>query len=210
MSPISLFFNQKPIEVRSNTDYIVDFENLKSVSRQELTFHLTDDFFALSDEFSIKNGDVDVKVLLEKISFGHFLLSFEIEGELIVPCDRCLDDVEVYVETEETFKVRYVMDVQIGNEIFSSSEQDDEFDFTLPDGETKLDLTWTMYELIELAIPLQHIHSDGECNLEMEQILLEHLAVLPGEEDGDAECSDTDTQSTDPRWDALKKISNNN
>ena len=31
----------------------------------------------------------------------------------------------------------------------------------------KLDLDWTIYEIIETSLPLQRVHPEGECNEDM-------------------------------------------
>lgn len=190
--------------------YTIDFESLQSSNRIEKRIHLDKSFFSMYDEFVINDGDVDIDVVVDKISFGHFSVSFDIYGDVVLPCDRCLEDMEEYIETEGIFKVRYGMDIQLGNEIISTTEDSDgEYDYTLPDGVTTLDMSWAIYELIELAIPLQHIHPDGECNPDMEDLLQQHIAMLPGGEDEVAEDPEEE-DTTDPRWDALKKILNNN
>lgn len=40
-----------------------------------------------------------------KKTMGIYVLNFHIEGSVVVPCDRCLDDMELPVETDDTLKV---------------------------------------------------------------------------------------------------------
>lgn len=189
--------------------YIIDFEDVAKQGSLLKTYHLDKEFFSGFEGSIVTDGDIEVNITVNSLSYGHFGLLIEVDGDIILPCDRCLDDLEVYIESEDELKVRYGIDIRIGDEIISSSEVSDEYDFTLPEGDTTLDLSEVIFELVELAIPLQYIHPEGECNQDMELILQEHLAVLPGEEDGGPESSEDD-QDTDPRWDALKGILNNN
>lgn len=190
-------------------DYIIDFNTLaEEQSDLSLSYHLTNEFFSQYEEFPIIGGDVDVQVDVHKVSFGHFILNIELSGSIEIPCDRCLDPMTVEIESEGELKVRYGMDIQMGGETYSTiDDESSEYDFTLMSNDTTLDLSWSLYELVELALPLQNIHPEGECNTNMEDLLQEHIALLPGEVEGD---SDDSEEVTDPRWDALKNILNNN
>ena len=42
-----------------------------------------------------------------------------------------------------------------------------------------LDLSWLLYELIEISLPIVHSHQPGECNPQMEELLRSHLCVQP-------------------------------
>jgi uncharacterized metal-binding protein YceD (DUF177 family) len=72
---------------------------------------------------------------------------------------------------------------------------------TLPRDEDELDLRQYLYEYIHLALPIQRIHPDdakGEstCDPSMLLKLKEHLVV--------------EEIKSDPRWDELKKLINDN
>lgn len=190
-------------------DYIIDFNSLSGdQNKVSLSYHLTKDFFSQYDEFPIIGGDVQVQLEVNRISFGHFILNIELFGTVETPCDRCLDPLTVNIESKGELKVRYGMDIQMGGETYSTiDDESSEYDFTLMSNDTTLDLSWSLYELVELALPLQNIHPEGECNSNMEDLLQEHIALLPGEVEGD---SDDSEEITDPRWDALKNILNNN
>ena len=74
-----------------------------------------------------------------------------------------------------------------------------------------------IYDTVALAIPIKHVHPAGKCNRAMSAILKKHRA-RPGDEDADLENelidemddladSEPDEPATDPRWDALRKLS---
>ena len=77
--------------------------------------------------------------------------------------------------------------------------------------EGRVNLAWFLYEFIALAIPMKHVHEPGKCNRTMAAKLRKHAAYSP--EDAD-EAIDEDEEtgrdeadvSTDPRWDALRQL----
>ncbi|MBR1630562.1 MAG: DUF177 domain-containing protein [Paludibacteraceae bacterium] len=114
-------------------------------------------------------------------------MSYSTSGTVIIPCDRCLDDMEQHVEGNDDIVVRF------GN------EQDTSDDLVIIDERIgMIDLSWLIYEQIALAIPIQHTHNDGQCNPGMTAYIIND------------ETQNTEDQTTDPRWDKLKTILNNN
>ena len=79
-----------------------------------------------------------------------------------------------------------------------SADTEDDDVVMVDDEEGILDLSWLIYELIVLAIPIKHVHAPGKCNSVMTQ-KLEELSgtVRSGEEEAEA---------IDPRWEALMKL----
>ena len=69
----------------------------------------------------------------------------------------------------------------------------------LPHGSHQLDLAQTLFETIVLAVPQKKVHPGIE-NGSLQSDLLDRLDELhPGE-------STNESDTTDPRWDALKKL----
>ena len=81
-----------------------------------------------------------------------------------------------------------------------------------PENEGVLNIAWHLYEFIVLAIPIMHTHPDGECNEAMMDKYNQYVVRHIDEDQDDCETDDVTNESdrTDPRWDALKNISNNN
>lgn len=161
-----------------------------------------DDFFAAVQGNEIQYGNVALEMQLRQTA-GTFEVSLQFHGDVQVLCDRCLEPMRLPVEGDATLKVR------LGDEYEDDGEM-----IVVPENDGILDLSWQVYEQIALQIPLSHVHEDGECNEEMQSVLLEHEAHDAGsdEEGSDADNSqDGGGKPTDPRWDALKKlISTNN
>ena len=85
--------------------------------------------------------EADLDVTAEVVNHGATVdVDCRITGTVTVPCDRCLDDLEIPVETG--FSEVYTPDT--------------------PD----LDLSQDVYDFVCVAMPLQRVHPEGECNQE--------------------------------------------
>jgi uncharacterized metal-binding protein YceD (DUF177 family) len=134
-----------------------DLEN----GKHEFDFRLESDFFAQIDDYEVHGGDVSVEIDLEK-SDGYLNVEIRFDGNLKVDCDRCLEEMSVEIEGEDSLTVRFVE---------AHPEDDNEDVMYLKSGEDTLDLTDYIYEGIYLALPMRRIHPDetgsNACNPEM-------------------------------------------
>lgn len=171
-------------------------------------YELGNQFFKDIDGTEVQKGNVHV-ALTVKNRGNIFELNFEISGVVQVPCDRCLDDMDYEVSTQEHLYVKF------GKEY--SEENDDVV--IIPEEDGEINLAWFLYEFVALTIPLKHVHAPGKCNKVMSFKLRKHTARRIGDEedadteDGfeeDGEEMEEDDNTTDPRWDELKKITDNN
>ena len=176
------------------TKYNIEFKGLVE-GLHNYDFKVDAKFFEHFNESLVENGDVDVKVGLEKRS-AFLKLYFGIEGWLELTCDRCLDE--------------YKQEVELQTELFVKFGEETEFDegdnviWILP-VEHHLNLAQLIYEYVVLSIPLRHVHpnetGENSCNEEM----LKRLNTITKVDDvEDAE------EEIDPRWAALKNLKNNN
>lgn len=184
---------------------------------QEFEYELGMDFFRKKESTDVLSGDVKVRVEVKR-SGDIYELNFTLKGEIGIPCDRCLDEMRHAVDAEYRVNVKY------------GDEYNDEADnvIEIPENFSTFDVSSLIYDTIMLTIPLKHTHAEGECNAEMQAQLAAHKAVniLDDEmEWGDGEYAaypDDDGQDTaatndenddfscDPRWEALKKLKDNN
>ncbi len=167
----------------------------------EYQYQLDNDFFLDLDAPEVQKGQVNVTLKVRKTS-GIYQLDFHTEGKVIVICDRCLDEMEQPIETEDRLKVK------LGSEY---SEVDDMV--VVPEEEGYINVAWFIYEFIALSIPMKHVHAPGKCNKDMVSKLSKHLRVSGDDEDDDdflKEDSSDEPQTIDPRWNELKKILDNN
>ena len=169
----------------------------------EYQYQLDNQFFAELDAPDVQKGQVNVTLRVRKTS-GIFQLDFHTDGKVIVICDRCLDEMEQLVETDDCLKVK------LGAEF---SDEDDMV--IVPEEEGYINVAWFIYEFIALSIPMKHVHAPGTCNKEMLSKLSKHLRVSGDEDDDSQDWDETDSstnesQEIDPRWSELKKILDNN
>ena len=163
----------------------IDLKGLKEETTS-LTFDLDDRYFEALDGADVKRGSLHVSVSIRKAT-GFFELLFHTEGTVIIPCDRCLDDMDQPVETDNRLIVKF------GSEY---SEEDDII--VVPEDEGILDTSWIIYEFVALVIPIRHVHAPGKCNPVMTQALEELSADRSSDEESD--------QAIDPRWEKLLKL----
>ena len=183
--------------------YKVDLKNMQQ-DVQVYEYLLDSLFFINIGSEDIQKGKINAKLTISKKG-GAFDLSFEFSGTVVVPCDRCLDDMDLPIETTAHLIVKLGKDY---------SEESDEI-VIIPEMEGKINLAWFLYEFIALAIPIKHVHAPGKCNKQMTSKLKKHLSKSDdddqsfGSNDPDdiiITDEEQDDEKTDPRWEALKEL----
>ncbi len=161
--------------------------DLKALAEDDtvLSYRLDDAYFEAIDAPMVRRGAVECTLNIHK-GENYFDLDFHLEGSVAVPCDICLDDMDQEIVADQRMVAKFGDDF---------SEDDDLV--TVNEAEGILDVSWLIYELIELNIPLRHVHAPGKCNPAMMKVLEEHSA---------ARSSDEDSKPVDSRWEALKNI----
>lgn len=181
--------------------YKVDLKGMREDVRN-YEYLLDNQFFINISEEDVPKGRVNVKVTVTKRN-DFFDLAFVLSGIAVIPCDRCLEDMDFPVETTAHLIVKF------GNDY---TEESDEI-VVIPESEGIINLAWFLYEFVVLAIPIKHIHTPGKCNRQMASKLKKHLAKPVGDDDMfDADVDniiitdggDSDDRDIDPRWNALK------
>lgn len=152
-------------------------------------FHLDKLFFENMEFSDARNADIDVAL---KVVYRNdiYALHFQFSGQITVPCDRCLDDLAIDVNTS------YDITVQYGDDYNDDSDQL----LIIPHSDNSLNVSYMIFDTVVLAIPLKHVHPMGKCNKAMSAILRQHQA-----DDPDAAPTD-DIDAVDPRWEALRDI----
>ncbi len=188
--------------------YKVELSGMQADSA-EYEFTLDNQFFMDLDELEVQKGKLVVSLEVKKAA-DVFLLDFRIDGIVIVPCDRCLDEMELPIFSTDRLKVKMGTGFAEEDDVVFVSEE-----------EGCIDVAWFIYEFIVLHIPIKHIHAPGKCNKSMMSKLNEHLLAEVDEYDSEgnkggirmfleAKESDNVSLNENSRWYELKKIIDNN
>lgn len=163
--------------------YNIKFEGLKQ-GVHFFEFTVDNTFFEKFDSCEFEKSTIKVDLEFKKQS-TMMVLTFVLSGTIAVPCDRCLDVVDVDVDGEEKLVVKF------GNEAY---DQSDEI-LILPMHEYELNVGQYIYEFVNINLPQKRIHEEGFCNPKV----IAELGKIEQKEE----------VNEDPRWSLLKDINLN-
>lgn len=173
-----------------------------SVGVHEFDYKLDTNWFTMIDGPEVQRGDVQAKVRVRNTGLV-YEIEFSLEGTVMVPCDRCLEDMPLPISETSHLIAKF------------GAEYSDEGEdvIIVPETEGELNIAWFLYEIIALAVPLKHVHQPGKCSKAMSSKLRKHLAksiddedsdILPEDDDLDEDEADDENTQTNPIWDGLK------
>lgn len=179
---------------------------------KDFLYEINDDFFARIDGL-IQRGSIHTEVKCLSAGTTGTIYRFQIHsvGTVIVPCDRCLSDLELRIETTD------LLSVKLGDEY-----ADDGDCVIVSEAEGYLDLARYIYEFIALSMPIACCHEPGKCDDAMMQKLSRHQSTRSrGEDDEEADSENNSDDSdeylsggedsvepVDSRWEALRQLKN--
>jgi uncharacterized metal-binding protein YceD (DUF177 family) len=108
------------------------------------------DFFSAVQGPEIKQGLLDVALRVKRTS-GAYELEFQLQGEVEVTCDRCLESMNQPIDAFCTLRV-----------VMGEDFVDDGDVVVIPEREGVINVAWNIYEFAALQIPLRHVHPDCE------------------------------------------------
>lgn len=173
-------------------NYDVSFFGLKD-GKHTFDFDISQEFFDLFT-FEQDFEKPDVKVVLELNKKTTFLeLFLKMKGNVELSCDITN---KLY---NEPIKGELSLIVKFGHEF---DDSDDEV-WIIPYGESKINISQLIYELVLLNIPTKHYY-----DLESEEAreALELLDEYAPKANNDSEEDEESDKSSDPRWDSLRKL----
>ena len=116
-------------------------------------------FFGSFDNSEILDADLEVAVHVEKAS-RFFGVDCTVRGSVTVPCDRCLEALELPVDTGFSLSIKF------GEEASCADAGDREIVMVSEDS-AEFDLAQYVYDYVCVSLPLRRVHPDGECNPEV-------------------------------------------
>ena len=140
--------------------FIISLNGLAQ-GRSEFCCRVGKEFFGAFGNSEISDADVTVEVTVDKAN-GFIGVDCSISGTVTLPCDRCLEPLTLPVDSCAQLSVKFG---QEPSEETVPMEGEREILY-LSDVDTDLDLSQTVYDYCMLALPMQKVHAEGECNPE--------------------------------------------
>ncbi len=170
-------------------NYDVSFSGLK-IGKHEFRFEIDKTFFQLFDtEQEFTNPRIEVHVSLDKhTTFLEF--EIKIKGLVELVCDITNDNFDYPIENEIKILVNF------GEEYDDSNEDV----ITIPSTDHAFNVAHLIYENVMLSIPMKKISPN---------VSDEDLQILDQFSPKEIEENEKEHES-DPRWDALRKLRDNN
>lgn len=164
-------------------EFYIPFKGL-NIGVHNYKWEISHKFFEAIDNSEIDDATIEVELNLDKQE-RMMICNFNITGSVFVKCDRCLDELELLVNSEETLYIKF------------GAEYEEEADDVLIIGESEyqIDVSNLINEFITLSLPLKKVHPSGKklsggCNKE----IISKLEELSGK------------NKVDPRWEQLKNL----
>ena len=159
------------------------------------TYFINSAFLHLFEYAPLDDCDVEVQLQFTKKP-TLFILDFALSGTIKIECDRFLAQADLPI------KKQYQVFVKMVGASAEKSDRELDVIFILPD-ETHINVAQLIYEFVVLSVPGKRIpcitlKDKSICDREV----LEKWQKLNQSED-------TQNTATDPRWDALKKLKEN-
>lgn len=161
--------------------FIIQYDGLKPGSHV-FQYDINEEFFEELNYPEITKGSFHINLVLDKHS-TMLMLNFKIKGYALLTCDRCNQDFDFKIETEQKLIVKF------GEQ---ESEESDEI-IVISNNRIDFDITQFIYEYIILSIPQRILHEEKDCDPEVLDFL-------------NSSNEEPENRATDPRWDILKRL----
>jgi len=141
--------------VKSSDIYIISFTGL-AAGTHSFSWELDGKFFEADNYLEISDASIKAACTLQKTS-RHMELDFTAKGSITLPCDRCMEPLNVKVKADRKMIVR------------ESDETDSDSDDLVFIGkhDRELDVEGWIREMILLSIPMRNVHPEEQCDSEI-------------------------------------------
>ncbi|GAB3539870.1 YceD family protein [Spirosoma fluminis] len=170
---------------------IIGLEN----KRYEYDFTSDDAFFAALEQDLIEKGNVHTHLILDK-SETMIRLDFHITGTVEQTCDRSLDCYDEPVDTLQRMLLKF------GDH---NEELSDEIEL-IERGTATINVARYVFEFLSLSLPMKRLHPRFRDEEDADDDVNGKLIYRSDPEPDD---ENTDQPAVDPRWAALRKLSDN-
>lgn len=168
----------------SNIDYIIPIKGL-SIGKHDYSFTIENNFFEEYENREISGAQLEVLLTLDK--HDTFIdIKGNFKGTVTTECDRCLGEVDIEMNFMASLLVKFAK---------TAIEGDTEEILTLDPSESELDLKQFFYDYIYLALPIQRVHKEEECDPVMLEKLKNYIVI-------------SDQEKKESPFDKLKSLKN--
>ncbi|WP_075352333.1 YceD family protein [Algoriphagus marinus] len=183
-----------------------DIEVIKFLEgKHEIDFEIGKEFFQhFEDNELLDEGHLTVRVLMDK-GANLIEMDFLISGEVKLICDRSLEEFFEPLDLKEKIIFKYGDEEQEINEDVYMITRDT----------PKINVAQFIYEFVLLGLPAKKIHPDYRTEMDEDDYEGEGMyAYIDGDTFDDEETDEEINsekqieESTDPRWELLKKLKN--
>jgi len=179
------------VETMEKKEFSIPFIGLKQ-GDHAFEYQIENTFFESFDYDEFNGADIKVNALLKKMS-TMMELGMQAQGSVNVNCDLTNESYNQKIEATLHLVIKF------GEEF---NDEDDEI-LILPHGEHQFNIAQYLYEMLVLAVPQKRIHP-GVLDGTLKSETLDKLEQLEPKE------STKEENTTDPRWDGLKKLLTDN
>lgn len=177
-------------------DYDIHIVGLDN-KRYEYDFTSGDSFFAALEQDLIQKGQVQTHLNLDK-SETMLRLDFHIVGTVELTCDRSLDEFDEPIDTRQTMLLKF------GDH---NEELSDEIELIERNTAT-ISVARYIFEFIGLALPMKRLHPRFRDEDDADDDEQNGKVIYRSDPETEDE-QDDQPAAVDPRWEALRKLSNN-
>lgn len=158
---------------------------LKIKESEVYDFSINNSFFSGFEESTIKEGDIEVTITIERSSGNTFPTVIKNNGTVKLECDRCLNMIDFPVEGEIEFVIK-----------LAEQEKEDEDEIVYVSAhEVVFNALQHIYDSIYLSLPIRKTCDAANITGGCDDKVIEKL-----------ERKDDGNETIDPRWDKLKDL----
>ncbi|MFK7937671.1 MAG: DUF177 domain-containing protein [Saprospiraceae bacterium] len=154
-------------------------------------FQLDKEFFTHFENSQITSGSIKVRTYFDKRE-DMYVFTFDWQGTTQSVCDRCLTDIQLPLKGAEQLVVK-----------FAEVEREEVDVIYIPMDTSHFNVARYIYEYVSLSLPLIKVYDcEEDENPPCDDEMLDRLYA--------DEQSDEKETTTNPIWDVLKDLNNNN
>lgn len=183
--------------MKVTNEFLIPFIGLK-LGKHQFEYQINKMFFDHFEYDEFESANIKVTVILKK-GTTMLELSFKHKGTINVPCDLTNESFDLLIKGKLDLIVRF-------GETYND---DNEELLILPFGEHQINVAQYIYEMIVLSIPLKKIHPGIKAGTLESEVLKKLEGMDTNNQDNKKNVKDSleiKEESTDPRWDTLKKL----